>query len=108
MINLKEVILMSPQLKTTDYVEYDETTTFEVLMKNLKNKYEKDVVDYIGRFSNIRKNINLNQITVKLHYIDEKGIKQTLGLKTLVKDITKMKVERIYWEPEPIGGNFFR
>jgi len=95
---------MSPQLKTTDYLEYDENTTFEVLMKKLKAKYQKDVVDYIGKFTNIRKNINLNQITVKLHYIDEKGIKQTLGLKTLVKDVMKNKVERIYWEPEPIGG----
>ena len=104
MIKLKEIILMSPQLKTTDYLEYENDTTFEVLMKKLKDKYQKDVVEYIGRFTNIRKNINLNQITVKLHYIDEKGIKQTLGLKTLVKEIAKKKVERIYWEPEPIGG----
>ena len=95
---------MSSQLKTTDYLEYDDNTTFEVLVKKLKTKYQDDVVNYIGKFSNIRKNININQITMKLHYIDEKGIKQTLGLKTLVKDITKKKVERIYFELEPIGG----
>ncbi|NHI93902.1 MAG: hypothetical protein EAX96_15545 [Candidatus Lokiarchaeota archaeon] len=101
---MKEIILMSPQLKTTDYIEYDEKTTFEQLLKQLKTKYENDVISYVQHFSNIRKSINLNQITVKLHYIDEKGIRQTLGLKTLVNEITKKKVDRIYWEPEPIGG----
>ena len=101
---MREIILMSPQLKTTDYLEYDEKTTFEQLLKQLKTKYQDDVVGYIQQFSNIRKGINLNQITVKLHYIDEKGIRQTLGLKTLVHDISKKKIDRIYWEPEPLGG----
>ena len=96
---------MCPQLKTTDYVEYDNKTTFEELMKQLKTKHEKDVLGYVEHFSNIRKNLNLNQVTVKLHYIDEKGIKQTLGLKTLVSEIVSKKIDRIYWEPEPIGGS---
>ena len=96
---------MCPQLKTTDYLEYDAKTTFEELLKQLKTKYQEEVVGYIQQFSNIRKNINLNQITVKLHYIDDKGIRQTLGLKTLVNELTKKKIDRIYWEPEPIGGS---
>ena len=101
---MREIILMCPQLKTTDYLEYDAKTTFEELLKQLKTKYQEEVVGYIQQFSNIRKNINLKQITVKLHYIDEKGIRQTLGLKTLVNEIIKKKIDRIYWEPEPIGG----
>ncbi|MHA1265444.1 MAG: hypothetical protein ACTSRS_09440 [Candidatus Helarchaeota archaeon] len=98
--------LISPQLGTTDYFSYDETTTFNDIVTQLKEKYATEVLGYIeDNFQNIRKNISLNEVTVKLHFIDRQGLRQTLGLFTRVIELKKkLSKAKIYWEAEPIGG----
>lgn len=96
--------LTCPQLGTSDYLTYDETTTFNDIINQLKEKYEQEVLIYINQnFQNIRRGITLEEVTVKLHYIDKKGIRQTVGLFTKVEEIRK-KFTKLYWEAEPIGG----
>jgi len=96
--------LTCPQLGTTDYLSYDKTTTFNDIINQLKDKYEEEVLIYVNQnFQNIRRGISLDEVTVKLHYIDKKGIRQTVGLFTKVLEIKK-KFSKIYWEAEPIGG----
>ncbi|NVM55197.1 MAG: hypothetical protein HWN66_15940 [Candidatus Helarchaeota archaeon] len=102
--NQNTIELTCPQLGTTDYLTFDETTTFNDIINQLKSKYASDVLGYIQQsFQNIRKNISLDEVTVKLHYIDRKGIRQTIGLFTKVIEIRK-KFAKLYWEAEPIGG----
>ncbi len=100
--------LTCPQLGTTDYLTFEEATTFNDLINQLKNKYASDVLGYVQQnFQNIRKNISLEEVTVKIHYIDRKGIRQTVGLFTKVMELKK-KISKLYWEAEPIGGmNYF-
>lgn len=96
--------LSCPQLGTTDYLTYDETTTFNDILNILKEKYKQEVLIYISKnFQNIRREMSLDEVTVKLHYIDKKGIRQTVGLFTKVSELRK-KFSKIYWEAEPIGG----
>ncbi|MHA1146031.1 MAG: hypothetical protein ACTSRW_14910 [Candidatus Helarchaeota archaeon] len=103
---MAEITLSCPILQTTDYLSYDGNTTFQDLIKQLKDKYSTEVVNYVQQFQNIRDKIQLEQITIKLHYIDDNGVKRAVGLKTHVKSIAEGKQQpRIYWEPEPIGGN---
>ena len=98
--------LTCPQLGTTDYLSYDKTTTFNDIINQLNEKYEDEVLIYINQnFQNIRRGMSLNEVTVKIHYIDKKGIRQTVGLFTKVSEIRK-KFSKIYWEAEPIGGIF--
>ncbi|MFX1451412.1 MAG: hypothetical protein ACFFCM_11250 [Promethearchaeota archaeon] len=101
---MPEMTYVCPQIGSTDYLDYEEETTFEDQINELKEKYLRDILDYIQQFRNIRQNIGLDQITVKIHYIDAEGIKQTIGLKTFVKTMAERHIEKIYWEPEPIGG----
>ena len=98
--------LTCPQLGTTDYLSYDETTTFNDVINQLIVKYQKEVLLYIQEtFQNIRRGISLDEVTVKLHYIDRNGIRQTVGLFTKVKELKKkQKFSKLYWEAEPIGG----
>lgn len=96
--------LTCPQLGTTDYLTFDETTTFNDILNVLKKKYEQEVLIYVNQnFQNIRREMSLDEVTVKLHYIDKKGIRQTVGLFTKVSELRK-KFSKIYWEAEPIGG----
>ena len=96
--------LTCPQLGTTDYLSFDEITTFNDIINQLKQKYQSEVLGYVQEnFQNIRKQISLDEVTVKLHYIDRKGIRQTIGLFTKVAELRK-KFSKIYWEAEPIGG----
>ena len=100
-----EISLSSPQLQTTDYLDYDNKTTFHDLVNQLKEKYSTEVLNYVKQFQNIRNKLTLEHVTVKLHFIDEQGIKRTVGLKTMVAKIMGgSQNPRIYWEPEPIGG----
>ena len=72
---MPEMTYVCPQIGSTDYLEYEEETTFEDQINELKEKYLRDILDYIQQFRNIRQNIGLDQITVKIHYIDAEGIK---------------------------------
>ncbi|MHA1277279.1 MAG: hypothetical protein ACTSQI_05125 [Candidatus Helarchaeota archaeon] len=97
--------LSCPQLGTTDYFSYDATTTFNDILNELKEKYVHEIISYMKNFQNIRRGISLNEVTVKLHYIDREGNRQTVGLFTKVRELKKtQKFSRIYWEAEPIGG----
>ncbi|MHA1650809.1 MAG: hypothetical protein ACTSYB_11495 [Candidatus Helarchaeota archaeon] len=97
--------LKCPQLGTTDYLSYDETTTFNDIINQLKEKYERDILIYVQNFQNIRRGISLDEVTVKLHYIDKNGTRQTIGLFTKVSEFKKkQKFSKLYWEAEPIGG----
>ena len=106
MVGEKTIELACPQLGTTDYLSFDVTTTFNDIVNQLKDKYASDVLGYIQEnFQNIRKNMSLEEVTVKLHYIDRQGIRQTIGLFTKVIELRKkQKFSKIYWEAEPIGG----
>jgi hypothetical protein len=96
-----------PQLGTTDYLTYNINTTFGDLIDQLKVKYSTEVLMYIREhFQNIRKDMALAEVTVKLHYIDREGIRQTIGLFTKVFDLKK-KASKFYWEAEPIGGALY-
>lgn len=101
---MPEITYVSPQIGTTDYLEYDEDTTFEDQINQLKEKYLRDILEFIQQFRNVGQKIRLDQITVKLHYIDQSGFKQTIGLKTFVKSLTERHVDKVFWEPEPLGG----
>ncbi len=97
--------LSCPQLGTTDYFSYDEITTFNDILNELKEKYEQEIMSYIKNFQNIRRGITLDEVTVKLHYIDRYGNRQTVGLFTKIAELKKKyKFSKIYWEAEPIGG----
>ncbi|MFX1295721.1 MAG: hypothetical protein ACFFD2_12830 [Promethearchaeota archaeon] len=105
-IKKNTIELVCPQLGTTDYFTFEKITTFNDIINQLKEKYEKDVLIYIkANFQNIRRGISLNEVTVKLHYIDRAGIRQTVGLFTKVSELRKnQKFSKLYWEAEPIGG----
>ena len=101
----QQLTFICTQLGVTDYLSWSDHYTFVDLIKNLKNKYESEVIIYMKKnFQNIRKNISLSEITIKLHYFDEEGKILTIGNLTKVKDLISLKVNRIYWDPEPIGG----
>lgn len=100
-----EITLSCPQLQTTDYLDYDANDIFEDVVNRLRDKYSTEVIHYVQKFQNIRDKVQLEQVTIKLYYIDDQGIKRAVGLKTNVKSVVvKMEHPRIYWEPEPIGG----
>lgn len=97
--------LTCPQLGTTDYFSFDESTTFNDIINELKDKYEQDILIHLRDFQNIRRGITLDDVTVKLHFIDKDGLRQTVGLFTRVLDLKKkQRLSKIYWEAEPIGG----
>ena len=97
--------MLCPQLGTTDYLSFDDTTTFNDLINQLKEKYEDEILVYIHNFQNIRQGISLDEVTIKLHYIDRSGVRETVGLFAKVSEVRKnQKITKIYWEAEPIGG----
>jgi dimeric dUTPase (all-alpha-NTP-PPase superfamily) len=98
--------LTCPQMGTTDYLTFDETTTFNDIINQLKQKYANEILTSVTEnFQNIRKDLSLNEVTMKLHYIDKNGTRQTVGLYTKVGELKKkQRFHKIYWEAEPIGG----
>lgn len=96
--------LKCSQLGTTDYFSFDSTTTFNEIINQIKEKYEPEVLGYIqDNFENIRKGLTLDEVTIKLHYINRQGLRETIGLYTRVEELRK-KITKIFWEVEPIGG----
>lgn len=101
----QSIELTCPQLGTTDYLTYDEIMTFNDIINQLKRRYEEEIIVYMQNFQNIRQGISLEEVTVKLHYIDRNGVRQTVGLFTKVAELKKkQKIHKLYWEAEPIGG----
>jgi hypothetical protein len=98
--------LVCPQLGTTDYLSFEDTTTFSDIINQMKERYESEVLLYIrDNFQNIRRGMSLEEVTVKLHFIDRNGIRQTVGLFTKISEVKKKwKFSKLYWEAEPIGG----
>ncbi|MHA1694116.1 MAG: hypothetical protein ACTSWG_09580 [Candidatus Helarchaeota archaeon] len=93
------------QLGVTDYLSWHNENTFNDLIVNLKQKYENQVLKYLRKnFQNIRENITLNEITIKLHYFDKEGNILSIGNFVPVIEIVSKGINKIYWDPEPIGG----
>ena len=100
----RQLTFISTQLGLTDYLSWNDNNTFADLIQNIKNKYESQVKKYIFKnFQNIRKNISLNDITIKLYYVSDGEI-ISIGNFSKVSEIIQKGIHRIYWDPEPIGG----
>jgi hypothetical protein len=96
--------LKCSQLGTTDYFSFDSATTFNDIVNQIKEKYGTEVLGYIqDNFQNIRKGLTLDEVTIKLHYINRQGLRETIGLFTRVEELRK-KISKLFWEIEPIGG----
>jgi len=105
-MEVRKLIFVCPQLGVTDYLSWHPNNTFSDLINILKSKYEIQVLKYMTKnFENIRENISLNEVTIKLHYFDENGNIITIGNMIKVEDIAKKGITKIYWNPEPIGGS---
>jgi len=105
---MNKITFVCTQLGSTDYLSWHAETTFSDLIKSIKEKYELQITKYMQKnFSNIRENLTLNDITIKLHYFNDDGDIITIGSLTKVNDIISENISRIYWNPEPIGGGTF-
>ncbi|MHA1270166.1 MAG: hypothetical protein ACTSPY_10305 [Candidatus Helarchaeota archaeon] len=101
----QQITFISTQLGVTDYFSWNEDDTFADLIMTLKNKYKNNVLKYLQKnFNNIRENISLDDVTIKLHYFDREGNILTIGNFAKVNEIVSKRVNRVYWSPEPIGG----
>jgi len=96
--------LKCSQLGTTDYFSYDPDTTFNDIVNQVKEKYGTEVLSYVqDNFGNIRRGLAIDEVTIKLHYINRQGLRETIGLFTKVEELRK-KISKLFWEVEPIGG----
>jgi hypothetical protein len=97
--------LKCSQLGTTDYFSYDpDTTTFNDIVNQIKEKYGTEVLSYVQEnFGNIRRGLAIDEVTIKLHYINRQGLREVIGLFTKVEELRK-KISKLFWEVEPIGG----
>ena len=103
-----QISFICTQLGITDYFTWHENNTFADLIENLKNKYEIKIIKFMqNNFQNIRENISLNNITLKLFFFDKNGSLCALSNYIKVSDIVSEGITKIYWTPEPIGGNKF-
>ena len=106
----KQITFISTQLGLTDYLTWTEEDTFADLIQSLKIKYNIKILNYLkSNFQNIRKNLSLDQITIKLYYFDNEGNIQTIGNLNKVSDFVSRGIKKVFWSPEPIGGiNYFK
>ena len=97
--------LKCSQLGTTDYFSYDpSSTTFNDIVNQIKEKYGTEVLSYVqNNFGNVRRGLAIDEVTIKLHYINRQGLRETIGLFTKVEELRK-KISKLFWEVEPIGG----
>ena len=99
-----ELIFVSPLLGTTDYINAEGSDTIKSITSRLLWKYSEEVVNLLNQtYQNVRINPTINLVTVKVYRI-EKGRKKPVGLRETIEDIMEMKINKLYWIPEPIGG----
>ncbi|MHA1301888.1 MAG: hypothetical protein ACTSO9_20925 [Candidatus Helarchaeota archaeon] len=100
---MKELIWVNPLIGTTDYVESEVDEIIRDVASRLLWKYNDRILEVLNLgYGNIR-NVGINMLTIKLYYITQ-GRKVPISLRNTIGEVAE-DTDKIYWVPEPIGGN---